>query len=272
VSSRGPGCPKVIILSSRASHGTHVNTASPWVLATRWETIRDELLSKRICDLRLSLRGSPVEPQVQQLYRELAAKKLVFKPACYLTDSWGCPNEVPVIGVPFYLASQQLSRLEEEQTGVLEDCQTIMKLLRHEAGHAINYAYRLWESPGWTDVFGPFFRPYRDGFQPKPSSRKYVRHLNSSQYGYNYAQKHPDEDFAETFAVWLTPRSGWRTHYRFWPAMRKLRYVERLMRDLRGQPPQRLGGALFRPVAELEVRLGEHYSRLARRTAAAMAE
>ena len=57
---------------------------------------------------------------------------------------------------------QRLARIEEEQTGDVEDAQTIMMLLRHEAAHAFNYAYRLWERPEWAETFGSFLQPYRD--------------------------------------------------------------------------------------------------------------
>jgi hypothetical protein len=100
-----------------------------------------------------------------------------------------------------------------------------MMYMRHEAGHVFNYAYRLYTTPEWRDLFGPFFRSYRDEYRPIPFSKHFVRHIEGW-----YAQKHPDEDFAETFAVWLTPRSPWRRQYKGWPALRKLRYVERMAR------------------------------------------
>lgn len=230
-----------------------------------WETVRQELLAKRICDLELRIKGSPIEPFIRQLKRELAAKGLDYTPGFYLTDSWGCPDRVPTVGIPFYLANASLGRIEKEQTGSLEDVQTVMQILRHEAGHAINYAFRLWEQPGWEDVFGPFTKPYRDVFRPNPWSRRFVRHICSTPYRYTYAQKHPDEDFAETFAVWLTPRSGWRRKYSGWPVMQKLRYVDRLMRKVCGQEPLRKRGKLVSPVRELTLPLAEHYRRLARR-------
>ena len=209
-----------------------------WTQSGDWETVRRRLLARRICNLGLRIKGSPVEPCIRQLRQELAAKGLDYAPAFYLTDTWGCPDRVPTIGIPFYLASAPLGRIEEEQTGSLEDVQTIMQLLRHETGHAINYAFRLWEQPGWKEVFGPFSKPYRDVFHPNPWSRRFVRHICSCPYRYTYAQKHPDEDFAETFAVWLTPRSGWRRKYRGWPAIEKLRYVDRLMRKICDQEPR----------------------------------
>lgn len=236
-----------------------------------WETVRYELMNTRIRDLRLRLRNSPVEPYVQRLKDEFAARKFVFTPGFYLTDSWGCPNEVPVIGIPFYLADKRLTRIEEEQTGEIEDGEMIMMLLRHEAGHAVNYAYRLWHDKEWSRVFGSFSRPYRDTFEPNPFSRQFVRHLAHGQYHMNtYAQKHPDEDFAETFAVWLTPGSRWRTRYAHWPALAKLEYVARLMRRHRDRPPLVTGGELVEPAEAMNVTLADHYGeRLERYRAAA---
>jgi hypothetical protein len=230
-----------------------------------WETVRYELLNTRICDLDLQIEGSPVEPFTRRLCRELAAKDLRFRPEFYLTDGWGCPDEVPVIGIPFYLADKRLARIEEEQTGEIEDDQFVMMLLRHEAGHAINYAYRLWDDEDWEELFGPFEKPYHDHFRPNPWSRQFVRHIIHHQHGRTYAQKHPDEDFAETFAVWLTPRSSWRRRYRYWPAQRKLKYVDSLMKRIRNQEPECTDGKLAQPVHEMELLLAEHYGQRAER-------
>jgi hypothetical protein len=228
-----------------------------------WETVRCELLHARVCDLGLAIKGSPLEPFTERLLRELEAKGLVFRPTFYLTDSWGCPDRVPAIGIPFYLADRRLTRIEQEQTGEIEDDLMLMMLLRHEAGHAINYAYRLWKEPGWREVFGSFSKAYRETFHPEPGSRNFVRHIHASQYGRTYAQKHPDEDFAETFAVWLTPRSAWRRRYRFWPALKKLRYVDRLMRQIRRTKPRPKRGRLLHPLEELDMLLAEHYGQRA---------
>lgn len=241
-------------------------TLSPF---NTWETVRCELLHIPICDLGLALEGSPLEPFTDRLYREFAAKGMMFRPSFYLTDSWGCPDRVPVIGIPFYLADKRLARIEQEQTGEIEDDLAVMMLVRHEAGHAVNYAYRLWEDDDWAEVFGPFSKPYREAFQPQPSSRKFVRHIYASQYGRTYAQKHPDEDFAETFAVWLTPRSAWRKRYRYWPALKKLKYVDALMQRIRKRKPRRRGGRLLNPVEELNMPLAEHYGQRAERFRAA---
>ncbi len=213
-----------------------------------------ELLSRPIRELGLTLAGSPVERFVEQLYRELDAKGLSkFRPACYLTDEWGCPSGEPIIGIPFYLAHAALAQLEKE-TRDLEDAREIMMYLRHEAGHAFTYAYKLHNKPEWKQIFGPFRRPYRDNYRPAPFSRDYVRHLPGW-----YAQKHPDEDFAETFAVWLTPRSNWRKRYRGWGAMVKLLYLNRLARQLGKSDPARRRGQTDITVDEMETTVAEFY-------------
>ena len=213
-----------------------------------------ELLGKRIKELGLRLEGSPVERFVQQLYRELDRKSLGrFRPICYLTDEWGCPSGEPVIGIPFYLASPQVASLEKLMND-LEDEREIMMYLRHEAGHAFNYAHVLYTTPEWRAVFGEYNRPYRDNYRPVPFSRKFVRHIAGW-----YAQKHPDEDFAETFAVWLTPRSKWRRRYRGWPAMRKLNFVERTARRLAESDPAVGKGQFDITVEQMEMTLEEFY-------------
>ena len=213
-----------------------------------------DLLSRPIRELGLKLEASPVERFVEQLYRELEAKGLTkFRPACYLTDEWGCPSGEPIIGIPFYLANAALAQLEEE-THDLEDAKEIMMYLRHEAGHAFTYAYKLHNSAEWKKIFGPFRRPYHDIYRPTPFSRDYVRHLPGW-----YAQKHPDEDFAETFAVWLTPRSNWRKRYRGWGAMEKLLYLNRLARKLgKSDPPRRRGQADI-TVDDMDTTVAEFY-------------
>jgi hypothetical protein len=245
---------------------TDEQAASPF---NSWETIRCELLHTRICDLGLKIEDSPLEPFTKRLYSEFAAKGLVFRPTFYLTDSWGCPDRVPIVGLPFYLADRRLARIEEEQTGEIETDQMTMMLVRHEAGHTISYAYRLWKDPEWAAVFGPFSKPYRETFNPQPLSRDFVRHVHTSQYGRTYAQKHPDEDFAETFAVWLTPRSAWRKRYRFWPALKKLQYVDALMKRIGKRKPRKSRGKQLYPVEEMTIPLAEHYGQRAERFRAA---
>ena len=213
-----------------------------------------DVLNKPICELGLKLEGSQLEPFVQQLYRELERKKLVkFRPDFYLTDEWGCPSGEPVIGLPFYLARPELSLLEK-QVNDLEEAHEIMMYVRHEAGHAFNYAYKLYRTDEWKQLFGSFRRPYRDNYRPVPFSRNYVRHLAGW-----YGQKHPDEDFAETFAVWLTPRSGWKKRYRGWGAMAKLRYMDRIAKKLGNVEPVRRHGHTDITVDEMQTTVADFY-------------
>src|SRR6266566_986167 len=201
----------------------------------KFESLDPEIrgvLGKKVSELGLKVEGSPVEGYVRELYKEIERRGLKkFRPVCYLTDEWGCPDQQPVLGIPFYLADAKLRKLEKA-VDALESERQIMMYMSHEAGHVFNYAYLLYTTPEWRRLFGPFFRPYRDDYRPVPFSRNYVRHIEGW-----YAQKHPDEDFAETFAVWLTPRSAWRRKYKGWPAMQKLRYVERVARAVADLDP-----------------------------------
>ena len=215
-----------------------------------------EILNKPIKDLGLKIEGSPLERFVQQLYRELESKKLTkFRPAVYLTDEWGCPSGEPIIGIPFYLAHPALAQLEKE-TNDLEDGREVMMFLRHEAGHAFNYAYKLHRTPEWKQLFGPFRRPYHDNYRPVLFSRNHVRYLPGW-----YAQKHPDEDFAETFAVWLTPRSAWRKRYKGWGAMAKLRYMDSIARELANADPLRRRAETDVTVDDMEMTVADFYHR-----------
>ncbi|MEO1235708.1 MAG: putative zinc-binding metallopeptidase [Planctomycetota bacterium] len=196
----------------------------------RWSSLADDaLLDLRFCDLKLKITG-PLARRIDRLYAELADKGLTrFRPHCWLSSEWFSPDGVPGIAVPFYLAHNRLMKLEKKQMldvegGTEASC---LRILRHEAGHCIDTAYRLHRRKRWRELFGSFAAPYPDTYKPRPSSRRFVTHLDGW-----YAQAHPAEDFAETFAVWLTPSSRWRREYLGWPAMAKLEYVDELMREI----------------------------------------
>ncbi len=213
-----------------------------------------QLLPMRIRELGLRLEGTPLAAQIEALYRELDEHGLHrFRPACYLSDEWGCPSGEPVIGIPFYLADRRVAAIESAMNDV-EDEREVMMYLRHEAGHAFNYAYELYKTTEWRDLFGPFRRPYRDDYAFAPFSRDYVRHIAGW-----YAQKHPDEDFAETFAVWLDPDSQWRERYADWPALRKLQYVDRIAGQLGDAEPLHSVGETDITVDEMEQTVEEFY-------------
>jgi hypothetical protein len=204
-------------------------------IAINWEKLSsDQLLQVRIKDLGLQISGSALEPVTQLLYQELEAKDIRFRPPCYLADEWLSPDKEPIIGIPFCLAHPRLKSIEIEMMYEAEgnnqtDC---MKLLRHECGHAINYAYKLYTRTRWRELFGCFSTRYSDSYRYQPYSRRFVVHLDD-----HYAQSHPDEDFAETFAVWLTPTNNWQQKYARWPALKKLLYIDSLMKKIAGLPP-----------------------------------
>lgn len=202
-----------------------------------WYRLReDELMKQRIRDLPLSIAGSFATPMIQKLYLELAQRGLVYRPPCFWADEWFCPVGVPAIGIPFFLAHPRLRRLEQKMILEVEGGTrpAFMKLIRHETGHAYAYAYNLHKKQEWRRLFGYSSEPYEDTYHAKPYSRSYVIHLDNW-----YAQSHPDEDFAETFAVWLTPGMNWRKRYRGWKAIEKLEYVDRVMKKIAGRSPQK---------------------------------
>ncbi len=213
-------------------------------------------MSLRFRDLRLTIAGTWLEERVERLHEDLAGKGLTFRPHCWLSSEWFSPDAVPGIAIPFYLAHPRLMKLEERQMLQVEGgtAASCIKILRHEAGHAIDTAYRLHHRKAWRETFGSFADPYPAYYQPRPNSRKYVYHLGSW-----YAQAHPAEDFAETFAVWLTPRSRWRQQYAGWPALKKLEVVDALMREIEGQPQANRSRAHVEPLGSLSTTLREHY-------------
>jgi hypothetical protein len=226
-----------------------------------WETERYTLLNTRICDLKINFEQTLLFRCFQKLYTELERKKLSFKPPYYFTcagDEWGCPDRVPIMGIPFHLADNRLVRIEREMGYTRYDKDDLMILLRHEAGHAINYAYELYSDPEWCDIFGDFFVTYPTNFRFKfnPFSKSYVRSQGEPKY---YAQAHPDEDFAETFAVWVTPRSNWRYIYKKWPSFKKLEYVDRTMKRLRKRKAYVATGRLDSPFFSKTYTLIEYY-------------
>lgn len=190
---------------------------------------RRDLLSTRLCDLGLTIKESDFQPRIDQLYAEIADKGIRFKPHVWISTSWFCPYGVPGFAVPFYLLHPRLTRLEKDYMGEVEGGtqKWCMQLLRHEAGHAIDNAFHLRKSRARQQLFGLSGDSYPLKYSPNPNSHEYVRHL-----GNFYAQAHPDEDWAETFAVWLTPNSNWPKQYQGWAAIEKLQLADRLLTSI----------------------------------------
>ena len=221
-----------------------------------WADLPDEaLLDVRMCDLPVTIEGTLAE-RIGQLRHELAARALDFPLHLYLSDEWFTPDGATAIAVPFYMAHPRLHRLEEAQMfevegGTYEWC---MRILRHEAGHAIDNAYRLRLRRQRREIFGYPSTPYPEFYTPKPYSKSFVLHLDAW-----YAQSHPDEDFAETFAVWLTPDSEWHPRYAGWPALKKLEYMDGLMQSIRSTPPRVDNPEEVEPLHHMRKTLRQHY-------------
>ncbi len=216
----------------------------------------EELLSLRFAELGLHSLGEIITRAARELHRELGERGLRFRPHMWISDEWFCPDGVPGFAVPFYLTHPRLRALEKRQMlevegGTFRSC---LRLMRHETGHAIDNAFGLRRRRERKRLFGASDEPYPRSYAPRPFSRRFVRHLE-----FGYAQAHPDEDFAETFAVWLDPKSRWRGRYQDWAALEKLEYMDALMRSLRGRTPRLKNRRRPYQVSSMRRRLKEHY-------------
>ena len=233
--------------------------APPTPSTPDWANYTDEeLLQMRICDLKLKIPATELESRIEAFYRELDEKEIAFKPVCYLGDEWFCPDGASTIAIPFYLAHPRLKKLEEKMMMEVEGGTEAwcMRLLRHEMGHVLNHAYLLEKEPLWQKLFGPPSLDYSESFRARPYSKRFVRHLDGW-----YAQSHPEEDFAETVAIWLTPGLDWRRQYQGWKALDKLEYVDELMRKLAGKPPLVVSRAKMSEASRLRSRLEVYYKK-----------
>ena len=207
-------------------------------------------------DLGLTIQGTPLEAIVREFENEVRAREITVTPHCYLSTEWGVPFPSVSIGIPFYLAHPELLELHGQRVGHFEGVgrAALLRYLRHEMGHVVNYAWQLYDDEDWVRLFGAMTQPYLEEYHPEPFSRRFVRHLPGW-----YAQKHPDEDWAETFAVWMTPGDAWRDDYRGWPALEKLDYCDTLMQSLRHRPPAVTATDPDEHVADLHMSADEFY-------------
>ena len=221
-----------------------------------WVELPDEeLLDLRLRDLDLKIEGTELEQRIDRLVGELDARGMIFRPHFYLSHEWFTPDGTSGIAIPFYLAHPRLKRLERNQMYEVEGGTEswCMRIVRHEVGHALDNAYRLHHRKRYRELFGSWSVKYPKFYQPKPYSKSYVVHLDMW-----YAQAHPAEDFAETFAVWLRG-TGWKKRYRGWPVMRKLAYVDDLMSEIARQKPVIRDRKQYSPLRRLNMTLREHY-------------
>lgn len=210
----------------------------------------------RLCDLGLSLEGTALQRRVDRLQRELQKKGLVFRPYVWLSTDWFTPEGSTGFAVPFYLAHRRLVRLEHTMMFEAEGSshEACMKLLRHEAAHAFDNAYKLRARADWRRTFGAYSAPYRAAYRVDPRSRDHVQNLRMW-----YAQSHPAEDYAETFAVWLAPLSRWLKVYEGWPALRKLHALDKMLKDVGDLPPPHTSRDRDESLPKLTHTLREHY-------------
>ncbi len=224
----------------------------PW-----WAELSEaDLLQVRLKDLKVGIAGTWLEMCLDRMHEELQQRNIAVRAHAWLADEWFSPHDSPGIAIPFYLAHPRLMRLErkmvlEVEGGTVREC---MRILRHEAGHVLQRAYGLHRRKRWRQLFGSSAAPYPDHYRPNPASRRYVQHLRRW-----YAQCHPEEDFAETFAVWLAPRSNWRKRYADWPALDKLIYVDELMGELAGVKPKLKRRVEIDSLSKNTITLAKHY-------------
>lgn len=222
-----------------------------------WAEYSDqELLDLRFCDLGLKIQDTVFPRRMERIYKELADRGIRFRPHIWLSHDWFSPDGIPGFAIPFFLAHPRLMKLEDRQVLEVEGGtdRWCTLLLRHETGHAIDSAFRLHRKKLWRNTFGSFSRSYPDVYRARLLSRSYVHHLDAW-----YAQSHPAEDFAETFAVWLRPGVRWRRRYADWPALRKLECVDTLMKEIAGKTPPVRDRSYMSPLSRLKLTLGEYY-------------
>jgi len=224
-----------------------------------WAELPDEqLLDLRMCDLPIALAGSVMQGRIAELQAELDTRELKVPIHYYLAEEWFTPDGATSMAIPFYLTHPRLERLERAQMLEVEggDYEWCMRILRHEAGHVVDNAYKLRLKRLRKLLFGLPSEPYPEFYTPKPYSKSFVMHIDPW-----YAQSHPDEDFAETFAVWLTPAANWQERYLGWPAVKKLEYVDALMRSLRGRKALVDAPTEIDPLRRIRKTLRQHYRR-----------
>ncbi|MGE3172084.1 MAG: hypothetical protein AB7O97_05610 [Planctomycetota bacterium] len=228
--------------------------AQPW-----WTRLPpDELLDVRLCDLELTLEGTALGRRVERLYAELERAELRFRPYVWLSTDWFTPEGSTGFAIPFYLAHPRLLRLEhaqmlEAEGSTAEGC---MKILRHETGHALDNGYRLHRRRDWREIFGRYSDRYSSDYTPRIHSKDFVQNLD-----YWYAQSHPAEDYAESFAVWLRPRPPWRRAYAGWPALQKLERLDAILQEIRGRRPEVTTRDRPDSLPRVRTTLREHYRR-----------
>jgi hypothetical protein len=227
------------------------------------KTTKLELLLTPLSRLPVSINDGPAGEAIAVLRDDLKRLKLnKIQPNFYLSAGYGTVEGTTNIAVGFYDTHPLLRELHKEYRRWCYAPEEILATLRHEVGHAFCYAYKLYRRRDFRETFnvrGHFFKTY-------PVTNRYVERANPwsrdfvNPSGDHYAQKHPDDDFAETFCEWFTSRRSWRKKYRLFPgALKKLKYVDELVRELRRTEPDFVNDPdlLDEPMSEYSITLAE---------------
>ncbi len=213
--------------------------------------------STRVCDLGLSVARPPISTAISRLHRELRAAEIRLRPFFYLSNEYGCVVRTANVGLLWVDALPQIPVLWRRHRPATRDAELLMRILRHETGHAFCYVHRLYRRRDFRRLFGVrghFFGTYPDaGWSPSAADGKRLRdgdHINVR------CLKHPDEDFAITFQTFLNPGEDWRRRWRHAPGvMRKLEFVEAMAAEYGPVPAKGDGRDLDVPIDEITIRV-----------------
>lgn len=205
--------------------------------------------------LKFELKHSWLAPLLDQVKAELRQRGIHPFFHAWVSDEWFSPDGCPGIALPYYLFHPSLIRLQKASGLPVEGATRAhaLKLIRHEVGHAIENAWRLRRRKKRQQLFGTSGTPYPNSYFPNPHSRDFVVHLED-----HYAQSHPDEDWAETFSVWLgqTPNT-WRRRYTGTKALEKLQYCHEVMQEIAGTMPLNRERFVVSPISDMRGTIGQ---------------
>ena len=232
--------------------------AAPFVESYIEDEIPSEILNRRICDFDLRIEGRPLEQIIERFRAEMRERGITaLEPRFYLTDEWGVPEGTVAIGIPFYLADAELLRVHGLKGGLVEGSRRGRHLALPPARARPRRELRVppIHERRVDASFGPMSRPYPQEYKALPFSTSFVRHLPGG-----YEKTHPDEDWAETFAVWMTPESAWRELYADSPAaLAKLEYCDRMLAALKDKSPDVTSTAIDYEANEINATVQEFY-------------
>lgn len=220
-----------------------------------------ELLDTRLCDLNLKIEGTQVYTCLKRVLKEIDKKGIKVNPHFWISDEWFSPDGIPGVAVPFYLLHPKLLKLEKKMMGEIEGGTKVSctKIIRHEMGHVLDNAFKLRVYKKRQHHFGLSSNAYPDYYYPKKETTKYVHHLEDW-----YAQAHPDEDWAESFATWLaTP--NWKRKFKTWECFPKLEYLDQIMKKIAGKKQKVTNKFILDSISNSTLTLGQYYEKKKKR-------